>query len=238
MKRLIVRIGLGIVIGGLLWGGLLTNPAMAVSVTFSFTGHVDNVGSRLIIPNADPIGPGPILLTGTYTFNSATVNGGDSTFGLYPGTISGLDFQLGTYNGTIGAGAPKFIGVTNNAPIIGDAYLVSSSFTGPVDGGNINGRNPVKFEIDLSGGTTAFSSSELPTTPPSVIPPAFTNPNIFRVVFSGYGPLGDPSVTVLGTLDTLTAVPLPAAVILFGAGLIALVGLGAGSWRKRINSLG
>jgi heme A synthase len=43
--------------------------------------------------------------------------------------------------------------------------------------------------------------------------------------------------TVSGVLTALTAVPLPAAVILFGAGLVALVGLGAGSWRQKKNSL-
>ena len=30
---------------------------------------------------------------------------------------------------------------------------------------------------------------------------------------------------------------LPAAVILFGAGLVALVGLGAGSWRQKKNTI-
>ena len=35
----------------------------------------------------------------------------------------------------------------------------------------------------------------------------------------------------------LTAVTLSAVVILFGAGLVALAGLGAGSWRQRENHL-
>jgi hypothetical protein len=42
---------------------------------------------------------------------------------------------------------------------------------------------------------------------------------------------GNPSM-VLGSISTLTAVPLPAAVLLFGAGLISLVGLGAGGLRN------
>jgi len=42
---------------------------------------------------------------------------------------------------------------------------------------------------------------------------------------------------VRGELTSLTAVSLPAAVILFGAGLMALVDLGAGSCRKKKNSL-
>ena len=39
-------------------------------------------------------------------------------------------------------------------------------------------------------------------------------------------------VRVQGALNSLTVVPLPAAVLLFGAGLISLVGLGAGGLRN------
>lgn len=44
---------------------------------------------------------------------------------------------------------------------------------------------------------------------------------------------GAASGSVLLDTYTLTPVPLPPAVILFGAGLLALVGLGAGNWRQR-----
>jgi hypothetical protein len=39
-------------------------------------------------------------------------------------------------------------------------------------------------------------------------------------------------VRIQGALNSLTAVPLPAAVLLFGAGVISLVGLGAGGMRR------
>jgi len=83
---------------------------------------------------------------------------------------------------------------------------------------------------DPSGGV--FSNDHLPTTPPSLS--SFAT-NSWRILFE------DPSThqaRLIGTITTLTAaVPLPAAVILFGAGLVALVGLGAGSWRQKKNSL-
>ncbi len=50
--------------------------------------------------------------------------------------------------------------------------------------------------------------------------------NQWRLDFGGAGNY------VVGSLAHLTAVPLPAAVILFGAGLISLVGLGAGGLRN------
>jgi hypothetical protein len=40
------------------------------------------------------------------------------------------------------------------------------------------------------------------------------------------------AVRLQGVLNSLTVVPLPAAVLLFGAGLISLVGLGAGGLRN------
>jgi len=72
----------------------------------------------------------------------------------------------------------------------------------------------------------------LHTTPPN-ISSLTTTDRVWRVVFED----SSGRASVQGNLTTLTAVPLPAAVILFGAGLVALVGLGAGSWRQKQNSL-
>ncbi len=99
----------------------------------------------------------------------------------------------------------------------------------PFSGVAVNGRNPLAFGFNLTGNSSAFGSNAVPTTPPSL---SFFNTETFRVLFTGGG-----RSIVTGTLTSLTAVPLPAAVILFGAGLVALVGLGAGSWRQKENSI-
>ena len=50
MKRFIVRTGLGIVMGGLLWGGLAANQASAAEIQYFFTGSVDHVQNLLNPP--------------------------------------------------------------------------------------------------------------------------------------------------------------------------------------------
>ena len=51
----------------------------------------------------------------------------------------------------------------------------------------------------------------------------------WRLVFEN---MDGRTVRIQGALTSLIATPLPAAVILFGAGLISLVGLGAGGLRN------
>jgi hypothetical protein len=93
-----------------------------------------------------------------------------------------------------------------------------------VTGGAINGVLPTSFQVSLTDPSgTVFSNLSLPTTPPSLSSFAM---NQWRLDFGGVGNY------VVGSLAHLTAVPLPAAVILFGAGLISLVGLGAGGLRN------
>ena len=222
MKRFNVRVGLGMILWGLLSGSLLANPATAALVTFNFTGTVTQVGSNL---GASPFGGSPILLSGSYTFNPATSNSSViPSIGQYNNTISNLTFQLGTYGNIPGTITPNSILVANNF-LGGDGYLLAAPFSGAA----VNGRNPLAFEFDLTGNSSAFGSTALPTTPPSLS--SFAT-KTFRVIFAG----GVHSI-VQGTLTSLTAVPLPATVILFGAGLVALAGLGAGSWRQRRNDL-
>ena len=84
----------------------------------------------------------------------------------------------------------------------------------------------------LSFPTNPFSDNSLPTTPPGL--GGIGDRTSFQINFEG-----GVGSTVRGNISSLTLVanPLPPAVILFGAGLVALVGLGAGSWRQRKNGL-
>jgi len=208
----------------LLGASIAVTPATAALVTFNFTGTVSNVGNKLST-NPSTFSTGQAV-SGSYTFNSATGDSvGGANTGLYNNTISNLVVHIGSYTATLGAGS-NFIEVQNKATF--DRYTLQA----PVTGSLVNGRAPSFFEIKLNDTShTAFSNDHLPTTPPSL--GSFTT-ETFRLVFTGQG-----AATVSGALTSLTlqAVPLPAAVILFGAGLVALVGLGAGSWRQKKHSL-
>ncbi len=226
MKRLIVRIGLGVFMGGLVSGGLLINSAMATLVTFNFTGAVSSVGSQLAG------GPFSVsqAVTGSYTFESTTPVTVVGNTGNYNGALgvspAHLNVNFGTYVASLAVGDNN-IAVKNTAGLSGDAYKVEGLFSGnPV--GTHDARN---FALELTNPSgNPFNSVALPTTPPSLN--SFADRTL-RLVFEN----GGNSRTVIVALGPLTAVPLPPAVILFGAGLIALVGLGAGSWRQRKNSL-
>ena len=208
---------LGLAASMLLWASIAVTPAKAASITFNFTGIVTDVGVKL---GTSTFHTGDAA-SGSYTFNSDTkdsVKG--TTIGTYNGTISNLVVHIGSYNATLGAGS-NFILVENKPTV--DSYTMQAPFAGST----VNGRTPSFFRIELVDPThTAFSNDHLPTTPPNL---ASFATHTFRLVFNG-----GPVATVRGDI---TAIPLPAAVILFGAGLVALVGLGAGSWRQKKTSL-
>ena len=171
------------------------------------------------------------LLQGTYTFDTSVSNVGGPIVGIYPGTISvpaGLDFQLGSYSSPVSSSPPNEIRVTAGPAF--DRYHMEFGIMGIGHGAPVNGHNPVSFDFTLIGPAGIFSDNSLSMTPPSV--GSFVNGNVFRVHFAG----GANSI-VSGIMTDIKVVPLPSAVILFGAGLVALIGLGAGNWRKRNSSL-
>jgi hypothetical protein len=207
----------------LLWASIAVTPATAASITFNFTGAVTSVPGSL-----NPPFPPATLLSGSYTFDSLT---GDSkpnpNRGLYNGTIQALTVNLGSYTWTLGNSGANFIEIRNQS---NDRYTMQA----PLTGSGVNGFSPLSFRIELNDPSgSAFTNDLLPTTPPSL--GNFTT-KIWRVVFEDED--GDGRARIRGTINSLslTAVPLPAAVILFATGLVALVGLGAGSWRQKKNS--
>lgn len=216
MKQFSMRIGLGIILCGLLSGGLTV--AAAAPVTFSFTGAVSHVDTGLF-PNFNA----GQTLSGSYTFESTTSPSPSGN--RYNGAITAFNGTLGSYSAVLNTAESNFIAVTNNPGF--DRYIVSAPLT-PVPA--VSGLS-LRFRMELidpSG--TVFTNTALPTTPPSLS--SFAT-NRWRLVFDD----GTGTARIRGVLTSLTAVPLPAAVILFGAGLVALAGLGAGSWRQKKNSL-
>lgn len=200
-------------------GIFMTSPTMAASVTFAFQGVVNAVDSSLF-PSFN-VGQ---TLSGSYTFESTTplTNPGNR----YNGAITSLNGTLGSYSAVLGGGN-NFIAVRNNL-VTGDHYIVSaplSSVPAAVPG------LAIRFRMELiDPSVNVFTNTSLPTTPPSL--GSFAT-NSWRLVFED----SSGTARIRGSLTSLTAIPLPAAVILFGCGLIALIGLGAGSWRQKKSEL-
>lgn len=192
---------------------VFAGPSEAAPVTFSFDGSISGVGGVLF----PTLGTGP--MSGNVTFDSAAVPTVPGT-GIYMNSITGLNLNIGGYHVSYVPGANGII-ILNSPPMGGlDSVTAFSSVTG----GAINGVLPTSFQVSLTDPSgNVFSDLSLATTPPSLNSFAM---NQWRLDFGGVGNF------VVGSLAHLTAVPLPAAVILFGAGLISLVGLGAGGLRN------
>lgn len=203
--------------GGLLIMLLTANtPAQAASVSFNFSGSVGDVFGGVFTPQgfgADGFTTG-LPASGGATINTLAADSiAASNVGRY-NAIQDFSVSVGTYFATYAPGN-SFIRITNNSPGTGnDIYelRVNGLF-----GNAVNGFTPSSFLLELTDPTgTAFSSDALPAGAPSLSSFARSE---FRLLF------GSASTRVQGALTSL--VPLPAAVWLFGAGLIALVGLGS-----------
>jgi len=192
---------------------LPVNVAQAGSVTFNFSGAVSNVSDAL----SGPFGAMQTL-NGSVTFTNV---GATSPNGIYHGVITGLTLNFSTpYAGSFDpTGSSNSIHLTNAGLGGTDHWRLSSG----VDGVSINGFMPKEFELKL-GGKDLFSNNNL--QPPDLS--KVLSQASWRLIFDD----GDELPSVRGGVTQLTAVPLPAAVVLFGAGLISLVGLGAGGLRN------
>ncbi len=198
--------------------------AGATPVTYSFTGAISEVSFPLFTgggTGANGFNSG-LTLSGAFEFNHFAVPTSlTSTVATYGNAVNRLSLRIGDYSSPNALGGGLFgtnmIQITNGPT---DAYLVRTSALGPL----VKGLAPSIFEIDLQdGGGTAFNSLALPgAQAPNLT--AF-NMNRWRLIFK------DGSF-IQGSLTSLQAVPLPATLLLFGAGVIALVGLGAGGARN------
>jgi hypothetical protein len=213
MKKSRVRIGIGIIMCALLSSGL-TTVVTAAPVTFSFVGEVSVVDTGF-----PPTFNAGQTLSGSYTFQPASPTG----YVNYNSPIMGFNDILESFSAVQNMSPPNFIAVRNDLPT-GDHYRVSVPHT-PVP--PVNGLTSFQFLMELiDPSATTLTNADLPTTPPSLN--SFATKG-WPLVF------GDSSGTaqISGVLPSLPDVSLPTAVILFGTGLIALVGLGAGSWQRR-----
>jgi len=193
------------------------NPAHAALVTYSFTGSVSQVNGPLL-PTVNMMSP----VSGTFQFNNNPATGGN-----YQGVVSNLVLNIGGYTSTYAVGANAvtvFKAIDLGSGIPGDRWQLVTAATGSAIN---NGYTPFRFDLNLDREGSLFANTNM-QNPPSLGFPDFLTGARWRLLFDN----GDGVVRIQGGLNSLTAVPLPAAVILFGAGLISLVGLGAGGLRN------
>jgi len=222
MQMRVLALSLGIILSGLFVSG----TAGAASIQFLFTGIVQ--GSHELISPPFLIGQ---PMSGSFTVDlplDASTDSNPSPFiATYSDKITTLSLTIGTstpYVATFGQ-LNNDIRI-RNLPAFDSGDLVVNTLT---SGALVNGFIPSMFDITLVDGTAGAFNSEYPTTVPSLS--SFLTTNQWRLVFAPSGP-GQGGQVVQGALTSLTVVPLPAAVLLFGVGLISLVGLGAGGLRN------
>jgi hypothetical protein len=188
--------------------------AQAGLVNYSFTGSIDGISSSLFLVN------------GSFTFEKNMRASG----GTYNGVVKDFALNIGGigYTSVFKPGA-NAVTISQNMPLgsgIVDRWALVTAATGP----DLNGTGFTPFSFDLRvdhHGGGLFVNDNL-QNPPSL--DSLTTGR-WRLFFEDND--GNPAA-FLGSISSLslTAVPLPAGVLLFGAGLISLVGLGAGGLRN------
>lgn len=196
-----------------IWHGTTAEAAL---VTYQFSGNISEVPGSLFTPGGlgeNGFNSG-LKLSGTYTVDTATA--GMLPTGLpiqmYNGSVTNLNLSIGNYSAVLQGGGTNLTTVSSGNPSL---YSVNVGTAGNL----VKGLAPSLFSLNLADETgTAFSSVALPGNQAPNL--NSFNVNRWTLAFSN-------GKSLVGSLDTLKAVPLPATVVLFGAGLIGLVGLGA-----------
>lgn len=227
MKYLITS--LGIIMAGLIM--MSPSLARAETITFDFSGEVQfaDTPTMLFMPGQ--------RYSGQFTFESTTTavpysNG----YVGYEYAITAFDIQIGDYYIRFLNG-PSNIAVVNDIPSgssILDHYSVNVS-------GASNQPSEFDFESNLpytnltmismgldiidtdqTGNPTMLLNENLPLLPPPLL-------DAEQALAAIYGEMDEGWIFLDLTVDTLTqsitSVPVPAAVWLFGSGLIGLIGL-------------
>lgn len=196
--------------------------AQAAPVTYTFTGNFDN----------DPANQ--YAVSGHFTFDNATSGSG----GVYNNAVKDFTWNLsvgGThaYTSSFTPGT-NAVTISNNKPLlfggVVDRWALVTEATSDQlfpQGDPPVAHIPFRFDLRFDRADGLFGDTSLQN------PPSLGGLNSatgrWRLFFEDAN--GNPSAFV-GSVTNLTAVPLPTAVLLFGAGLISLVGLGAGGLRN------
>ena len=193
------------------------------------------------------ISPNVFKYTGTISQFQFIIHGNSAVQSVdYTNAQSTID-PLNTIFVGHGAATPGAVGILdgpNGSSVPSDprplnSYQVVMSFSGAPAVGGLGSVTADHLEFNYIHNNAnhdfPFSNTSLPVTPPGLSWIDIHNRAArLDIFFSG----GTGSVVNVRIDDIQrVATPLPPAVILFGAGLVALIGLGAGSWRQRKNGL-
>jgi hypothetical protein len=212
---------LALCLGTILSVLVASGTAGAAPITFAFTGVVLDTNVLLSPPFAINQS-----MSGFFTVNTPLDASTDSNpspnIARHNNVITNLSVTIGSPTPYVATfGQPSSHVTIRNNPGFDSGELGVNTL---ISGDPVNGFTPTSFDVRLIDGTAGAFNSQYPTTAPSLS--SFGTTNQWRLVF------GPGNHVVRGMLTSLTTVPLPAAVILFGAGLISLVGLGAGGLRN------
>lgn len=213
------RLSLGLVISGLFSLSLTVASAVAAPVTFQFSGHLTLVDP--IISTTTGFTAGHTFAV-TYIFESTTpetpFTSLDPRRGIYEGAVSNIWSTINAQ--LVIAPSPN---IASSAIEIGD----NSSGNFPVDFYGMSAKVNTTgtdwqlgvVSFGLSGGSSAvFADDTLPTHPPSLA--SFANKEALFIFSDGFN-----FRNAFGIVDSLTAVPIPTTALLFGMGLLVLIGL-------------
>jgi hypothetical protein len=190
------------------WVALYFPPAaMALDVTFGFTGVVTEVDAAL----ATEFSVGEPVV-GSYTFESTTAdsNPGDPTLGIYDNAIS---LFTATFGGdyTVTQGFDSGISIADGLPD-NDVYQV---FLEDPVAPTVAGLNLGALFIGLADtDSVVFASDALPLTPPNLF--------AFDVESSGMLYLDSPNRAMQFQLTSLTLVPEPTSLTLTAFALLSM----------------
>lgn len=196
--------------------------AALVNHSFSFSGTLDPAFGSIPITGSFQLTPVPGGSPGVYT---GAVTGFSLNI-LHPGETHTSAFKPGVNAVTISKGID--LGSGN-----GDRWELASAVTGDqiFDGTPPVVFTPISFDLRLDrvgGGLFSDTSLQDPPTIGVLNSPVGVTGK-WQLLFED---TNRSRAEYVGSITSLTAVPLPAAGILFGIGLISLVGLGAGRMRN------
>lgn len=200
-------------------------PATAAPVTFQFEGYLTNAHPDHQAEYGFGVGS-PFVASYTFNTTMTDIAPADPKIGAYRGGFTAVSLTIGGHlllpPGPFLPADDHVIGISRD-PSRDFSYDVVSNLQSRAT----NGTGLLQMSFQLTDPSqTAFDSDALPVHPPSLS--SFANKEaVFYVATSTGGG------QARGLITSLTAVPVPAAVLLFGTGLTALIGLGTGSWRRK-----